>query len=108
MRTKAKEKAREKTKAKGREKVKTKAKTMRETKSNANAKIKTSLKIIKKHALVWKKKSIFFDLEYWKTLLVRHNLDVMHIEKNEHDSIIGTLLNILGKMKDTLAGSIDL
>jgi hypothetical protein len=29
----------------------------------------------------WRKKSIFFELPYWKTLLVRHNLDVMHIEK---------------------------
>uniref|UniRef100_A0A803PCS7 Transposase n=1 Tax=Cannabis sativa TaxID=3483 RepID=A0A803PCS7_CANSA len=56
----------------------------------------------------WKKKSIFFDLEYWKTLLVRHNLDVMHIEKNVCDSIVGTLLNIPGKTKDTLAGRLDL
>ncbi|XP_039145579.1 uncharacterized protein LOC120282799 [Dioscorea cayenensis subsp. rotundata] len=29
----------------------------------------------------WKKKSIFFTLPYWKHLLLRHNLDVMHIEK---------------------------
>ena len=55
-----------------------------------------------------KKKSVFFDLEYWKTILVRYNPDVMHIEKNVCDSIIGILLNILDKMKDTLAGSIDL
>ncbi|RVX18397.1 hypothetical protein CK203_006331 [Vitis vinifera] len=40
----------------------------------------------------WKKKSIFFDLEYWKYLHVRHSLDVMHIEKNVCESIIGTLL----------------
>ncbi|KAI5324005.1 hypothetical protein L3X38_033078 [Prunus dulcis] len=45
----------------------------------------------------WKKKSIFFDLEYWKYLPVRHALDVMHIEKNVCDSIIGTLLEIPGK-----------
>ena len=32
----------------------------------------------------------------------------MHIEKNVCDSIIQTLLNIPGKMKDTLAGCIDL
>jgi len=30
----------------------------------------------------WKKFSIFFKLPYWKDLLVRHNLDPMHIEKN--------------------------
>ncbi|KAL5568473.1 hypothetical protein UlMin_025048 [Ulmus minor] len=49
---------------------------------------------------VWKKRSIFFDLPYWKDLLVRHNLDVMHIEKNVCESLIGTLLNIHGKTKD--------
>ena len=48
----------------------------------------------------YKKKSIFFELEYWPFLLVRHNLDVMHIEKNVCDSLIGTLLNIPGKTKD--------
>ncbi|XP_019189401.1 PREDICTED: uncharacterized protein LOC109183793 [Ipomoea nil] len=48
----------------------------------------------------WKKRSIFWDLPYWKHLSVRHCLDVMHVEKNVCDSIIGTLLNIQGKMKD--------
>ncbi|XP_062086136.1 uncharacterized protein LOC133792244 [Humulus lupulus] len=48
----------------------------------------------------WKKKSIFFELEYWENLLLRHNLDVMHIEKNVYDSLIGTLLNIPSKSKD--------
>ncbi|CAL8083292.1 unnamed protein product [Prunus armeniaca] len=45
----------------------------------------------------WKKNSKFFDLEYWKYLPVRLVLDVMHIEKNVCDSIIGTLLEISGK-----------
>ena len=49
-----------------------------------------------------------WDLEYWKDLDLRHNLDVMHIEKNICDSIIGTLLNIEGKTKDTLKSRIDL
>ena len=40
-----------------------------------------------------------WDLEYWKDLDLRHNLDVMHIEKNICDSIIDTLLNIEGKQK---------
>ena len=56
----------------------------------------------------WKKKSIFFDLEYWKYLHVRHNLDVVHIEKNVCESIIGTLLNIPGKTKDGLNCRLDL
>ena len=49
-----------------------------------------------------------WDLEYWKDLDLRHNLDVMHIEKNICDNIIGTLLNIEGKTKDTLKSRIDL
>lgn len=58
--------------------------------------------------LNWKKRSIFFDLPYWKFLLLRHNLDVMHIEKNVCDSIIGTLLGIDGKSKDGLKARQDL
>ncbi|XP_078157466.1 uncharacterized protein LOC144553243 [Carex rostrata] len=49
---------------------------------------------------IWKKKSIFWELPYWEYLEVRHCLDVMHIEKNVCDSLIGTLLNIPGKTKD--------
>ena len=60
------------------------------------------------NANCWKKKSIFFDLEYWKYLHVRHNVDAMHIEKNVCESIIGTLLNILGKTKDGLNCHLDL
>jgi hypothetical protein len=56
----------------------------------------------------WKKKSIFFELPYWRTVLLRHNLDVMHIEKNICQSVIGTLLNIEGKTKDTLKSRLDL
>jgi len=29
----------------------------------------------------WMKRIIFWDLPYWKDNLLRHNLDVMHIEK---------------------------
>ncbi|KAL6133972.1 hypothetical protein ACLB2K_066205 [Fragaria x ananassa] len=47
----------------------------------------------------WKKQSVFFELDYWKYLPVRHVLDVMHIEKNCCDAILGTLLNIPGKSK---------
>ncbi|BBG93520.1 hypothetical protein Prudu_001553 [Prunus dulcis] len=54
------------------------------------------------------KKSKFFDIEYCKYLHVRHVLDVMHIEKNVCDSIIGTLLEIPGKNKDGIAARLDL
>ena len=46
--------------------------------------------------------SIFFDLPYWSDLDVRHCIDVMHVEKNVCDSVIGTLLNTQGKTKDGL------
>ncbi|CAL8117733.1 unnamed protein product [Prunus armeniaca] len=39
---------------------------------------------------------------------MRHVLDVMHIEKNVGDSIIGTLLEIPGKNKDGIAAQLDL
>ncbi|KAL4010220.1 hypothetical protein IC575_030450 [Cucumis melo] len=35
----------------------------------------------RKRDLNWTKKSIFFQLPYWSRLLLRHKLDVMHIEK---------------------------
>lgn len=57
-------------------------------------------KVKPKKGVLWKKVSIFWDLPYWKHLSVRHCLDVMHIEKNVCDSLIGTLLNIPGKTKD--------
>lgn len=56
----------------------------------------------------WKKKSSFFRLKYWEHLLVRHNLDVMHVEKNVSEKIIGTLFGIDGKTKDTKKSRIDL
>ncbi|KAA0066295.1 uncharacterized protein E5676_scaffold602G001710 [Cucumis melo var. makuwa] len=42
----------------------------------------------RKRALNWTKKSIFFDLPYWSRLLLRHKLDVMHIEKNVCDNLV--------------------
>jgi len=57
---------------------------------------------------IWKKRSVFFDLPYWSSLDVRHCIDVIHLEKNVCDSIIGTLLNIQGKTKDGLNSRLDL
>ncbi|XP_021625026.1 uncharacterized protein LOC110624220 [Manihot esculenta] len=48
----------------------------------------------------WRKHSIFWDLPYWSSLLIRHNLDVMHIEKNFFDNLFNTIMNIEGKTKD--------
>jgi hypothetical protein len=46
---------------------------------------------------IWKKKSVFWELEYWIDLDVRHYIDLMHVEKNVCDNILGTLQNIKGK-----------
>ncbi|WMV59292.1 hypothetical protein MTR67_052677 [Solanum verrucosum] len=58
--------------------------------------------------LNWVRRSILFELPYWKGLKLRHNLDVMHIEKNICKSILGTLLDIDGKTKDTYKARLDL
>ncbi|XP_065850450.1 uncharacterized protein [Euphorbia lathyris] len=57
---------------------------------------------------LWKKRSIFFDLPYWEFNLLRHNLDVMHIEKNICDNLLGTFLNLDGKSKDNYKTRLDL
>ncbi|XP_058776944.1 uncharacterized protein LOC131651292 [Vicia villosa] len=54
------------------------------------------------------KRSVFFDLPYWSSLEVRHCIDVMHVEKNVCDSVIGTLLNIQGKTMDGINTRLDL
>ncbi|KAF7127499.1 hypothetical protein RHSIM_Rhsim11G0000400 [Rhododendron simsii] len=40
--------------------------------------------------------------------MLRHNLDVMHIEKNIMEILLGTLLNIEGKTKDSVKARLDL
>nr|XP_051215102.1 uncharacterized protein LOC127332797 [Lolium perenne] len=56
----------------------------------------------------WKCESGLFSLPYWDTNLLRHNLDIMHIEKNVCENIYGTLLGIDGKSKDILKARLDL
>ena len=55
-----------------------------------------------------RKSIFFFELLYWRTLYVQHNLDVMYIEKNVCESIIDTLLNISGKTMDGLNTCLDM
>nr|XP_011468494.1 PREDICTED: uncharacterized protein LOC101296414 [Fragaria vesca subsp. vesca] len=56
----------------------------------------------------WTHMSSFFELPYWLTLKIRHNLDVMHIEKNVCDNILETILDIKDKTKDTAKAHADL
>ena len=43
-----------------------------------------------------------YELPYWETLRLRHNIDVMHTEKNIFDNIFYTMLDDKKKSKDTL------
>jgi hypothetical protein len=52
--------------------------------------------------MCWTHVSSFWDLPYWSFLKTRHALDVMHIEKNVCDNLLGTVLNLSGKTKDDL------
>ncbi|XP_025703733.1 uncharacterized protein [Arachis hypogaea] len=56
----------------------------------------------------WKKKSVFFDLLYWEDQMLRHNLDVMHIEKNVCDNVVFPILMDSSKSKDNLKARRDL
>ena len=55
-----------------------------------------------------KNRSVFFKLPYWKDNILRHNIDIIHIEKNVCENIIGTILNVDGKSKDNLKSRLDL
>ncbi|XP_060182571.1 uncharacterized protein LOC132612291 [Lycium barbarum] len=56
----------------------------------------------------WTKQSIFWELPYWKHNLLRHNLDVMHIEKNYFDNLFNTVMDVRDKTKDNIKARKDL
>ncbi|KAI5350621.1 hypothetical protein L3X38_003512 [Prunus dulcis] len=56
----------------------------------------------------WTHKPMFFELPYWSKLKLRHNLDVMHVEKNVFDTLVGTILDIKGNTKNTIKAHLDL
>ncbi|KAL0339268.1 UNVERIFIED_CONTAM: hypothetical protein Sangu_1448900 [Sesamum angustifolium] len=56
----------------------------------------------------WTKKSSFSDPPYLSTLLIRYNLDVMHIEKNIFDNIFNIIMDIKENTKDNINACRDL
>src|SRR3954465_14805658 len=52
------------------------------------------------HVPMWKKKSIFWELPYWKFLEVHSAIDVMHVTKNLCVNLLN-FLGVYGKTKDT-------
>ena len=49
---------------------------------------------------VWKTRSVFWELPYWKFLRTPHSLDIMHITKNVSKSLVATIINMLDRTKD--------
>jgi len=56
----------------------------------------------------WVKRSIFWELSYWKTNFLHHNLDVMHIEKNVFENIFNTVMDVKRKTKENIKGRLDI
>ncbi|XP_021757477.1 uncharacterized protein LOC110722515 [Chenopodium quinoa] len=67
-----------------------------------------ALASLKKKKLGWFKQSVLWELPYWKTLRLRHNLDVMHIEKNFFDQLIHTVMDLKKHTSDTIASRNDI
>jgi hypothetical protein len=57
---------------------------------------------------IFSRKALLWMLLYWNDLLLPYNLDVTHIEKNICENILGTLLEIQSKTKDTDNARLDL
>jgi hypothetical protein len=56
---------------------------------------------------MWKKKSILWELPYWKVLEVYNTIDMMHLTKNLCEDLLG-FLGTYGKAKDTIEARRDL
>ena len=50
----------------------------------------------------WTQKSCLWNLPYFDDLLLPHNIDVMHTEKNVVEAIFGTIMDIPDKIKDNV------
>jgi len=60
-----------------------------------------------RHAPMWKKKSILWELPYWEVLEVCDAIDMMHLTKNLCVNLLG-FLGTYGQGKDTLEARPDL
>lgn len=67
-----------------------------------------SLKCLKKEKRGWSRQSIFWELPYWKNLLIRHNLDVMNIENSFFCQLINTIMDVKGHTSDNINARRDL
>ncbi|XP_021762951.1 uncharacterized protein LOC110727678 [Chenopodium quinoa] len=67
-----------------------------------------ALKRLKNAKKGWFKQNTLWDLPYWKHLLVRHNLDFMHVEKNFFDQLIHTIMDVKKLSCDTPSAQNDI
>jgi hypothetical protein len=56
----------------------------------------------------WVKQSILWELSYWKTNLLRHNLDVVHIKKNVYENIFNTVMDLKENTNDNINARMDI
>jgi hypothetical protein len=55
----------------------------------------------------WVQQSIFWELSYWKTNLLHHNLDALRIKKNMFEDIFNTIMDVKGKTKNNMKDIMD-
>jgi len=53
-------------------------------------------------------KAFFWEVLYWRKLLICHNLDVMYTGKNVCEQIIHKIMDVKGKTKDDVSARRDL
>nr|GEZ81598.1 hypothetical protein [Tanacetum cinerariifolium] len=69
----------------------------------------SSSQVNRQNGSYWKKFNIWYrKLRYWRHHSVPHYIDFMHVEKNVAESLVETLLNVPGKMKDRVNARLDL
>lgn len=54
------------------------------------------------------RKEAYFELLHWGSLLILHNIDMMHVEKNVYEKMISMLLGIGEKTKDNVKTRLDM
>ncbi|GJT07094.1 putative reverse transcriptase domain-containing protein [Tanacetum coccineum] len=69
----------------------------------------SSSQVNRQNGVYWKKFNIWYrKIRYWRHHSVPHCIDFMHVEKKVAESLVRTLLNVLGKMKDGVNALLDL
>ena len=57
---------------------------------------------------MWTHKSGLIQLPYFDDLLLPHNIDVMHTERNVAEALWATIMDIPDKLKDNVKARVDL